>query len=292
MSVAKAVGRRFAISLFSVAVAFAALIGLWSGALNWFDVRKSVGRTPTQVWDYLFLRCIPNGVTPQDGVPTCPPGTRVTWLSFDEGRHALLDGVLATLADTLLGFVIGMLVALLVASLFVIYKPFEFAFMPIAILARSVPLVAIAPVMLLLLGNGKVAITAVVAIVVLFPALVNLVLGMRGASAQAVDLVEVFGGGPWTALWKVRIPASLPNLFASIRISLPGAVVGAMLGEWLASFDGLGGMLAFYNSGQPNPSGVWAIVVVSIVLALVLYTVGATVEAFVLAKWGPDAGRA
>ena len=84
--------------------------------------------------------------------------------------------------------------ATVIAIGFVLFQPFEFAFMPIALLLRSVPLVAMAPVLLLIFGQGNLAIAVIAAIVVLFPALVNIVLGLRGASPQALDVIRVNGG--------------------------------------------------------------------------------------------------
>ena len=156
-------------------------------------------------------------------------------------------------------------------------------------LLRSVPLVAMAPVLLLIFGQGKLGIATIGAIVVLFPALVNIVLGLRSASPISLDLVKVNGGSALTQLWLVRIPSALPALFASVRISVPGAIVGAMLAEWLSGFTGLGGILSDYK-GRGNFGGVWAIVVVAVVTSIVGYAVAAVVESAALAAWGPNAG--
>jgi ABC-type nitrate/sulfonate/bicarbonate transport system permease component len=171
-----------------------------------------------------------------------------------------------------------------------VVKPLEFAFMPIAMLLRSVPLVALAPVLLLVFGQGKVGVATIAAIVVLFPALVNIVLGLRSASPMALDLIRVNGGSDLKAMLLVRLPSALPSLFASVRISVPGAIVGAMLAEWLSGFTGLGGILSEYK-GRGNFGGVWAVVVVSVVTSIVGYAVAAVAEAAALAAWGPDAGR-
>jgi len=79
-------------------------------------------------------------------------------------------------------------------------------------------------------------------------------------------------------------------VFASVRISVPGAIVGAMLAEWLVGFDGMGGVLSGYK-GAGNYGGVWTIVALSVIVSIVLYAVATVVEAAVLAAWGPDAGR-
>jgi ABC-type nitrate/sulfonate/bicarbonate transport system permease component len=107
---------------------------------------------------------------------------------------------------------------------------------------------------------------------------------------MALDLVRVNGGSEARALLLVRLPSALPNLLASVRISVPGAIVGAMLAEWLSGFTGLGGILSTYK-GSGNFGGVWAIVVVSVVTSIVGYAVAAVVESAVLAAWGPNAGK-
>lgn len=190
----------------------------------------------------------------------------------------------------MIGFVTGLVIAIAIACSFILVKPVEFAFMPVAMLLQSVPLVAIAPVLLLLTGKGKFGIAAIASIVVLFPVLVNTVLGLRSASPSSLDLIKVNGGSKWMALTKVRLPAALPYLFAAIRISVPGSVVGAMLGEWLTGFTGLGGVLADYRV-RANYGGVWTVVALAIITSIVAYLVASIVETAVLAKWGPNAGK-
>ena len=275
--VAAAVLRRLGSSLLVVLVALVVLAVLWVALLRLLDVSTFVGKTPLDVWGYLFSEAPPRAV-------------RASSLTADAARSDLLGAWLVTVGDAAIGFVTGLVVASVIAALFVVVKPFEFAFMPIAMLLRSVPLVAMAPVLLLIFGQGKLGVATIGAIVVLFPALVNIVLGLRSASPLALDLIKVNGGGELKTLLLVRVPAALPALFASIRISVPGAIVGAMLAEWLSGFTGLGGILNEYK-GRGNFSGVWAIVVVSVVTSIVGYAVAAVVEAAALAAWGPDAGK-
>ena len=272
-----AAGRRLASSLFVVVVAMVVLGLLWVALLRLFDVSTFVGKTPSDVFHYLFTERPARGIRP-------------TSLTDSQARAALSGAWLVTLGDAAIGFLTGLALAVVVASSFVLFKPLEFAFMPIAMLLRSVPLVAMAPVLILVLGQGKLGVAAIGAIVVLFPALVNLVLGLRSASPMALDLVRANGGSEARALLMVRLPSALPNLFASVRISVPGAIVGAMLAEWLTGFTGLGGILSTYK-GSGNFGGVWAVVVVSVVTSIVGYAVAAVVESAVLAAWGPNAGK-
>ncbi|MTD14021.1 ABC transporter permease subunit [Nakamurella sp. YIM 132087] len=274
---AKAVGRQVLRALMILVLSLIVLGVLWTVLLQLFDVPRAFGKTPGDVWSYLF------SATPEKGV-------RPTSLTAADARAASFGALGVTLWHALVGFVVGMVVAIGIACAFILLKPIEFAFMPIAMLLRSVPLVAIAPVLLLITGKGTVGIAVIAAIVVLFPALVNMVLGLRSVSPSSLDLIKVNGGSKWMALTKVRLPTSLPYLFASIRISVPGAVVGAMLGEWLSGFTGLGGIISEYK-GKANYGGVWTIVALAVIASIVAYLVASVVETAVLAKWGPNAGK-
>ena len=94
-------------------------------------------------------------------------------------------------------------------------------------------------------------------------------MGLSSASPQALDLIRVNGGGTLRALATVRLPSALPHILASVRISVPGAIVGAMLAEWLVGFDGMGGVLSGYK-GAGNYGGVWTIVALSVIVSIVL----------------------
>jgi ABC-type nitrate/sulfonate/bicarbonate transport system permease component len=263
-------------ALLSIAIALVVLVVLWQVLLWVFGVSAFVGKSPLDVWQYLFADAPARGIRPAS-------------LSAEQARAASFGALATTLGNAAIGFVAGMVVATAVAVGFVLSRPFEYAFLPIAVLLRSVPLVAMAPLLLLVFGQGELGIAVIAAVVVLFPALVNIVLGLGSASPQALDLVRVNGGSAVTALVKVRIPAALPQFLASARISVPGAIVGAMLAEWLVGFEGMGGVLSGYK-GAGNYGGVWTVVALSVLASIVLYEVFAVVESALLARWGPEAG--
>ncbi len=268
--------RRTATTAATVGVAFVVLLGLWALLLAVFDVPDFVGKSPLEVWQYLFEAQPARGVRPAS-------------MSAEQARAESLGALVTTLGNAAIGFVSGMLAATVTAVAFVLFRPVEFAFMPIAMLLRSVPLVAMAPLLLLVFGQGALGIAVIAGIVVLFPALVNIVLGLGSAPPQALDLVRVNGGSALTALLKVRVPSALPQFLASARISVPGAIVGSMLAEWLVGFEGLGGVLSGYK-GAGNYGGVWTVVALAVMASVVLYAVATVVEAAALASWGPQAG--
>jgi len=240
----------------------------WVALLAVLDVSPYVGKGPAQVWEYL--------VSDPDAV---------------EHRTEVLALLGRTLTDASIGFVTGMTAALVLAAAMVLSRTAEGAIMPVAMLFRSVPLIALAPVIVLLVGRGVASVAVMSGIVVLFPALVTIVLGLRSASPQMRDVVTVLGGGPRTVLRLVQLPAALPAVFAAVRISVPGAITGALIAEWLATGGGIGyGVVSAV--GRAQNTKVWALVVVVTVASLVLYTLAQLLEQWVLARFGPAAGRA
>lgn len=265
-SLAAAVGRRIGVSVLTLVISTVVLVAAWYALLALFQVDSFVGKRPQDVYDYLVT-------VPKAAV----------------NRAAIQAALLITLTDSVTGFVTGVVAAVAVAAAFTVFRPLEFVFMPLAMLLRSVPLVAMAPLIGIVFGRGLGGQAAIGGVVVFFPVLVNAATGLRSASPQAVDVVRVNGGTKWTALRKVAIPSALPNLFAALRISVPGAVIGAMLYEWLFSGTGMGAEIFRANS-QVQYNLVWSIVVVVTFTSILLYTLVSIVETLVLATWGPAAG--
>ena len=223
------------------------------------------------------------------------PGDVKTFL-FDgdeaaANRSDIFHSLRLTLRDSVIGFAAGMLAAVVGAGLIVLSKGIEATIMPIAMILRSVPLIALAPVITIIFHRGLLSVAVIAGIVVLFPALVNMVFGLRAASPMMREVVQVYGGSEWAALRKVAFPSALPSMFASIRISVPGAITGALLAEWLSTGRGIGYDIVS-AAGQSENNRVWALVVVVTLVSLVGYTLAQILESFVLARYGRDGGRA
>jgi len=249
-------------SLLTCVLSLVVVVTLWVAVIELFGISSYVAKGPLDVWAYL-----------------------VTDEGAAEHRDVLGSELVVSLGDAFIGFVAGLVVALVGAIAFRLSRGVEQALMPIAMLLRSVPLIAMAPLIILIFGR-EVTTTAVIAgVVVLFPALVNIVFGLRSASPQTLDVISVYGGSPWTALRKVALPASLPSFFAAVRISVPGALTGALLAEWLATGDGIGSTIQTAYS-QVQFSLVWSAVVVVTAVSLVLYNVVQLIETVVLARMG------
>jgi ABC-type nitrate/sulfonate/bicarbonate transport system permease component len=213
------------------------------------------------------------------------------WLVSDPhaaaNRSLIWGDLRTTLLDALLGYVVGTIAALVVSSMFVLSRTAEATILPIAMVLRSVPLVAMVPVLTLVFGRGLMAVTVIAGIVTFFPSLVNLTFGLRSVPTQAVDLIAVYGGGPRTVLTKVRLPFAMAALFASMRIAVPGAIIGALLAEWLATGKGLGYRMLKAQSTF-DYTALWAAVAVLTFTTLVLYALVGVIETPVVARFSPD----
>ena len=254
------IGRALGTGLLTLAIVLAA----WQGLILLLGISPFIAKGPLDVVNWLF---------------TVPAAA--------ENRALILTNLGVTLTDAFLGFVAGMLLALVLATLFTLSKGIEHALMPIALLLRSVPLVAFVPVLILITGRGPSIAVVTGAIVVLFPALVNIAFGLRSASPQVSDVIAVYGGTPFTALRKVALPSSLPSFFAAIKISIPGAITGALLAEWLATGQGLGSGIVVAVAQVKNFE-VWSSVVVITIVSMVLYGLAQFAENLVLRRMGMD----
>lgn len=258
LSTLRALGR----SVLTFVLTIVAVLVLWVGSLWVFQISPYVGKGPVDVWNFLFT--VPNA---------------------EANREQLFGQLGVTLGHSVVGFAAGLAVALLVAIVFQLSKGVEHALMPMAMLLRSVPLVAMAPVIILIFGREFASVAVIGGIVVLFPALVNIVFGLKSASPQMNDLVTVYGGTSWTRLRKVALPSSLPEFFAAVRISVPGAITGALLAEWLAVGGGIGGAVGGYIAAAQF-SAVWTAVVLVTGTALVIYNIVQILESVALARMG------
>lgn len=261
---ARSIGR----SLLNAVLTLVIVLALWQAVISFTDVSPYVAKGPEDVWRFLFVD---------------DANARST---AAEHREVLMDLAWKTLQDAGLGFAVGMGAAVVLAVLFTLSKTVEAGVMPLALLLRSVPLVSIAPVIILVTGRGTAASVAVIgSIVVLFPALASVLFGLSRASRESLDLVHVYGGTSLDALRKVAIPGALPSLFAAARVSVPGAVTGALLAEWLSTGKGIGGMIQKFNASAQFDN-LWSSVATITIVTLVLYNLVQVVENLVLARMG------
>lgn len=161
----------------------------------------------------------------------------------------IMRNLVPTAVESLLGFVLGNLFSIAVATLFVHQKTIEEAFFPLAIIIRSIPIVALAPILVLLLGNDMTPKVVIAALICFFPTLVNMVRGLSSVNPQALELMKILSATKSEVFWKLRLYNSLPYLFAALKIAASASVIGAIVGEWIGSTEGIGALIiqATYN---------------------------------------------
>ncbi len=160
---------------------------------------------------------------------------------------------LLTLGEALIGLLLGVLAGAATAVLLTLLPGIEDGVMTLAILMKSTPLVAIAPLLTLWLGFGVLPKIIITALLTFFPVLVNVLSGLQRVDQPFLDLFHSWRASRWEVFRYLRLPGSLPYLFAALKISAPLALIGAVVAEWTGASGGLGRTmwLAYTNLNLP-----------------------------------------
>ena len=237
---------------------FALVLFAWWALLRGFSIPPFIGKGPLEVWSYLTD-------------PSTGAGNRMQIL-----REA---GV--TIRDCMVGLLVGTLSAILVAIAFNFWGNVERAFMGVAIAMRSIPLVAMAPLLTLIFGRSIVTVIMIGTVVTFFPTLVNMTLALAQTPVRSRDLMKVFGASRLKTLVTVQLPNALPALFISLRTAAPLAVTGALLAAWLTTGQGLGYAIVT-SAAVSDYEGLWARVAVITGFSIFLYLLVGLVERTVM----------
>jgi NitT/TauT family transport system permease protein len=155
----------------------------------------------------------------------------------------LLSNLWPTAVEAICGFLLGNLAAIVIATTFVHKKGLEETFFPLVVIINTIPVVAKAPILVLLLGNGMEPKIAIAALICFFPTLVNMVRGLESVNPQAMELMRVLSASKTEVFFKLRLFNSLPYLFSALKISASTSVIGAIVGEWIGSTTGIGALI-------------------------------------------------
>jgi NitT/TauT family transport system permease protein len=193
----------------------------------------------------------------------------------------LMTNLAPTAIEAVLGFLLGNLTAILIATAFVLRRTLEEAFFPIAVMINTIPVVAKAPILVLLLGNGMEPKIAIAALICFFPTLVNMTRGLRDVGPEQLELMHVLSASPREVFFKLRVQNSLPYLFSALKIAASTAVIGAIVGEWIGSNIGIGALIiqATYNF---DSALLYATIVVGSTFSALFFAVISLIERRVL----------
>jgi len=184
---------------------------------------------------------------------------------------AILAGqALFTFREALIGFAFGGVLGLLLGIAFVHSRLAERAFVPYVVASQTVPILAISPLIVVATKAGWVSVAIISAYLTFFPVTIAALRGLRAADARAFELMRSYAADRRQVLWKLRLPTSVPYLFASLRVAAAASVIGALIGDLPSGIpDGLGSALLNYNQYYTQgPERLWATIVMCSILGL------------------------
>lgn len=235
---------------------------LWWAFIKVTQVPEMIAKTPYGVIEYIFLS-----------------------ESSSAARLKLFAALAQTLPIALIGMLAGLSFAFLLAIAARIFPEAVKAILPIALVTQTMPLVALTPLLVLVLGRGSSLTLWITISVTFFPAFVLLVQGLQRVPQSVLDLPRAYGASAWREMRLVTIPAALPYLFASARLTVPRALLGVMIAEWLATGTGIGDLLN-RSRGYMDYGMIWTVAAVSVLLSVALYYLVLIIERRTLAHFG------
>lgn len=178
--------------------------------------------------------------------------------------------LLATLMETLLGLSLGIILGMLIALSMCLLRPIHAFLFPLLLASQALPIFAIAPLLVLWFGYGMTAKILTTTFMLFFPIANNFLDGLKQTPDNYLHLAHIMNSSPWQTLCQIRIPAALPNLASGIRIATAMAPLGAIIGEWVGSNQGLGFLLLNANA-QMQIGLMFAILAVIFFFSIFIY---------------------
>jgi ABC-type nitrate/sulfonate/bicarbonate transport system permease component len=204
-------------------------------------------------------------------------------------RSLLIDNGWVTLQEVLAGFALSVVAGVAFAVVLHLSPMLRRAFYPLLIASQTVPIVVIAPILVVWLGFGIGPKLVIIALICFFPITVNTLDGLRSVDPDLLKMMRTLDAGRLQAFRRVEAPSALPYFFSGAKIAVAVAVIGAVFGEWAGSSSGLGHLIQ-QASAQLQTARTFAAVVVLSALAIVLFGLLAVIERRV-AWWGPGSTR-
>jgi NitT/TauT family transport system permease protein len=243
----------------SVPFTLFAVFLLWEGITRYTSLPEFILPSPGSVWSR-FLKSIEDGSLP---------------------KHTI-----ATFTEVLGGLLLGILVAANLGYVLAKSETAERILAPYIVASQSIPVVAIAPLLIIWFGSGQISKILISALIVFFPVLVNTIVAVRSVPEDLRDLMRSLRATSIQIFTKLELPAAMPVLLGGLKIGATLSVIGAVVGEFVAADEGLG-FLINLSRGMYDTAMVFVTVFTLVAMALSLYTVVAVVELKVLA-WRKD----
>ena len=202
----------------------------------------------------------------------------------------LWHATLFTAKEAAFGFAIGASVGFALGIVLVHSRLLERGLLPYIVASQTIPLLAIAPMVVIGLGSkgvtGWQSVSVTAAYLTFFPVAINSLRGLNSADPRALELMRSYAAGRWAILWKLRVPASLPYLFAALKVSATASVVGAIISELPSGIqDGLGGAILNFNQYYVSePKNLWATNLIAALLGIAFFVAVVVAEKVVVRR--------
>jgi NitT/TauT family transport system permease protein len=220
------------------------------------------------------------------------PGPGAVWAAIVENAADIFAATLTTLHEAALGFVAAIVLGVGFAALLSQSRLLERSFYPYAVLLQTVPVVAIAPLIVLWFGYNTLSVVVISLIISLFPIINNTLLGLRSTPRNLVELFAMHRTGRATAFLKLRLPAALPSIMAGFRISAGLSVIGAIIGEFLigsGNAQGGLGVQIIFAQGRMYTALLFGEVIFATLLGFVFFLLVSTAGTLLLRHWHESA---
>jgi len=204
--------------------------------------------------------------------------------------RVLAEKALFTAREAAAGFVIGAVVGIAIGVVFHFSNLFRRGFQPYVVGSQTVPILAIAPMVVIWLGGKGLPVWMPVAVIsaflTFFPVAINTLRGLDSTDPRKLELMRSYAASPLATLWRVKFPSALPFMFSAFKVAATASVVGAIIGELPSSIqDGLGGaILNFAQYYSLDPSALWATNIIAAALGIIFFLIVAIVERLVVRR--------
>jgi len=186
----------------------------------------------------------------------------------------LTDAGIYTFSEAIFGFVFGALLGLILGAVFAHSRLMERGLLPYVVASQTVPILAIAPMVVIWLGAGQLSVAVIAAYLTFFPVTINTLRGLQSPAAEQVELMRSYASSRWTIMWKLRLPAALPYIFTALKVSATASVVGAIIGELPSGIgDGLGRAILDFSADYSLVSTpkLWASIVMAATVGILFF---------------------
>lgn len=193
-----------------------------------------------------------------------------------------------TWREALIGFLLGAVIGILLAAAFVHSRLMERAIVPYVIASQTIPIVALAPMIVFAFGPNVTSVVIIATYLTFFPVTIAMIRGLRSPDPRALELMRSYAASDWGVFWKLRMPASMPYLFTALKVAATASIVGAIVGEGPGGIpDGLGrAIINFNNQYISGPEKLWATIVACALLGILFFTIIRFIEVTTLRRRG------